>query len=58
MVFLVPMAVPVRSSTLNDYQRDDDLEETENMDEDNEDDEQLIEQGVTETTNEISGVAT
>ena len=52
------MAVPVRSSTLNDYQRDDDLEETENMDEDNEDDEQLIEQGVTETTNEISGVAT
>ena len=33
LVFLVPVAVPVRSSTLNDHQRDDDLEETENIDE-------------------------
>ena len=35
---------------LNDYQRDDDLEEIENIDED---DEQSIEQDVTETTDEM-----
>ena len=33
--------------------QDDDLEETENIDEDIEDDEQLIEQDVTETTDEM-----
>ena len=39
---------------LNDYQRDDDLEETaENIDEYIEDDEQSIEQDVTETTDEM-----
>ena len=38
---------------LNDHQRDDDLEETENMDENIEDDEQSIEHDVTETTDEM-----
>ena len=54
--FLVPVAVPVTSSRdtcLNDLRRDDDLEETKNIDEDIEDDEQLIEQNVTETTDEM-----
>ena len=37
---------------LNDHQQDD-LEETENIDDDLEDDEQLIEQDVTETTDEM-----
>ena len=54
--FLVPVEVPVTSSRdtcLNDHRRDDDLEETENIDEDIEDDEQSIEQNVTETTGEM-----
>ena len=38
---------------LNDHLRDDDLEETENIDEDIEDDEQSIEQDVTETNDEM-----